>query len=544
MNHSQAEAMPQLKKGKLKVSLLKMIGDSRLVALLMVVTLPIFYTLVSAGNIKDADGANLYLRGLDMAAGNWGLRGWYVPIANYWFQDSLVYALGALIIGNHPFLMVVVPAIEWVAVIISALILTQRGLEKRNQTWSIVLVLSILAFPVMRDPITQYITSGYHVPTVFQSILLFLLAHRFLDRGGAFPVTLFLVLGTITVAGDPTAVLIAALPAGAAAVLTEESTQRRRLIVATMALLIVVLGYGLVAVNAAAGGFSTLYDTPPFYVIDASHPTSSTAFRFAPLADIPRNTSFTFQAILGFWGANFFGQPVVQAIPQLIRLPLLAVSFWTIVVAMRRIVTAATRLTSAPFGFLDSTLALGVLAVIGGCLLSNVMIVPAGGRHVLPSVVYAAILTARQAPQFKARAMVSTLAVLGSLMAANAYNLTVHPRLQLYPEAATELAHRLQNQGLRFGYATYWTASPVTVASRNSVRVLALAQENGWLVPRLDETCAAWYPNPLNSRHPFFVIVDSPEMVGSTFRSADCESLFGPPSESITVERFTVNIYR
>jgi hypothetical protein len=544
MNYSQAEAMPQLKKAKLKLSLLRMINDSRLVVLLVVFILAIFYTLVSAGNIKDADGVNLYLRGLDMAAGNWRLRGWYVPIANYWFQDSLVYSLGALIIGNHPFMMVVVPAIEWVAVIISAFILTQRGLEKRNQTWSIVSVLAILTFPVMRDPITQYITSGYHVLTVFQSLLLFLLAHRFLDRGGAFPVTLFLVLGTITVAGDPTAVLSAALPVGGAALVTGESTQRRRLIVATMALLIVVLGYGLVAVNRAAGGFSTLYDTPPFYVIDASHPTSSTAFRFAPLADIPRNTSFTFQAILGFWGANFFGQPVIQTIPQLIRLPLLAVSFWTVVVAMRRIVAAATRLTSAPFGLLDCTLALGVLAVIAGCLLSNVMIVPAGGRHVLPTVVYAAILTARQAPQFKARAMVSTLALVGSLMAVNAYNLTIHPHLQLYPEAATKLAHWLQNQRLRFGYATYWTASPVTVASGNSVRVLALIQENGRLIPRLAETCGDWYPNPLNSRHPFFVIVDPPEMVGSTFKGSDCKSLFGPPSESTAVAGFTVNIYR
>jgi hypothetical protein len=544
MSYSQAKTMPQLKKDKLKVSRLKMIGDSRLVALLMAFILLVFYTLVSAGNSKDADGANQYLRGLDMAAGNWRLRGWYVPVANYWFQDLLVYALGAFTIGNRPFLMVVVPAIEWVGVIISAFILTQRGLEKRNQTWSIVLVLAVLAFPVMRDPITQYITSGYHVPTVFQSILLFLLADRFLDRGGAFLATLFLVLGTITVAGDPTAVLIAALPVGAAALLTGESTQRRRLTIAAMAILIVILGFGLVAVNEAAGGFITLHDTPPFYVTDASRPIPSTAFRFAPLADIPRNVSFTFQGILGFWGANFFGQPVAQVIPQLIRLPLLAVSVWTVVIVMRRIVTGATRLTSAPFGFVDCTLTLGVVAVIAACLLSNVMIVPAGGRHVLPSVVYAAILTARQAPQFKARAMVGALAVLASLMAVNAYNLTVHPRLQLYPKAATQLAHWLQNQGLRFGYATYWTASPVTVASGNSVRALALAEENGRLVPRLAEACGDWYPNPLNSRRPFFVIIDSPEMVGSTFKSTDCESLFGSPSESTAVERFIVNIYR
>src|SRR5260370_27410983 len=108
-----------------------------------------------------------------MAAGNWRLRDWYLPVDNCWFQDPLAYALGALIIGNHPFLMVVVPAIDWVGVIISAFILTQRGLEKRNHTWSIVLVLAILTFPVCTDPITQYLTLGYHVPILFQSLLLF-----------------------------------------------------------------------------------------------------------------------------------------------------------------------------------------------------------------------------------------------------------------------------------------------------------------------------------------------------------------------------------
>ena len=67
---------------------------------------------------------------------------------------------------------------------------------------------------------------------------------------------------------------------------------------------------------------------------------------------------------------------------------------------------------------------------------------------------------------------------------------------------------------------------------------------SGAALPRLELTRGDWYPNPLNSRHPFFVIVDPPEMVASTFKSSDSESLFGHPSESAVIAGFTVDIYR
>jgi hypothetical protein len=496
--------------------------------------LSIFYTIVFSGLSKDSDCIVVYLQGLDMGAGNWRLSHWYLPIDSFWFQDALAYALATSIVGNHPFLMVLLPAVAWAGVVVLAWMITQRGAEQRNQRWSILLVLALLAFPVIRDnPITEYLVyGGSHVFTLLQSLLLFLLAHRFLRQGGSFALALFLVLGTAAIAGDRMATFIAAIPIAGAALITGESTPRRRLIVAAVAVLIVITGHGLVAVNSATGGFTTVYKT-------------ATAFRFAPFADLSRNASFTLQGMFGFWGANFFGLPVIQALPQLMRLPLLALSVWIAVAVIWRMVGAALRLTPVTLGFLDCALAVGVVVVIVSCMFSNVMVVFWSGRYVLPGFAYSVILTARQTPRFKARAIIGTLALAGSLLAGTGYNFTMHPHLRLYPAGATELAYWLENQDLHFGYAAYWTAWPVTLASRGSVRVLSITDDNnGRTTPELWCTRGDWYPFPLDSRHPFFVIVDPPGAPGRPFKSTASESVFGPPSERTAVAGYTVNIYR
>src|SRR6185369_17399770 len=83
------------------------------------ITLLSFFSLVTldviafSGTSKNADVVNGYLVGLDMGAGNWRLSHWYLPGDNFWLQDALAYAIATRVFGNHPFLMIILPAFAW-----------------------------------------------------------------------------------------------------------------------------------------------------------------------------------------------------------------------------------------------------------------------------------------------------------------------------------------------------------------------------------------------------------------------------------------------
>jgi hypothetical protein len=64
------------------------------------------------------------------------------------------------------------------------------------------------------------------------------------------------------------------------------------------------------------------------------------------------------------------------------------------------------------------------------------------------------------------------------------------------------------------------------------------------MIPQLWCTRGDWYPFPLDSRRPFFVVVDPPGAPDRALKSTASETAFGPPSERTAVAGFTVNIYR
>ncbi len=103
--------------------------------------------------------------------------------------------------------------------------ISRCDLESRDQTWSVLVIGAVLAFPVLRDnPLTVFITvSNVHINTLLQALILFLLADQFLGRGDNWQLGLLLLFGTASVAGDPLAVFIAALPVAGGALLTDRA---------------------------------------------------------------------------------------------------------------------------------------------------------------------------------------------------------------------------------------------------------------------------------------------------------------------------------
>lgn len=495
------------------------------------IVLFLFYTVIFSASAKNADCVNGYLIGLDMGAGNWRLAHWHLVVDTFWFQDALAYALATRLLGNRPFLMVIVPALAWSGVVVFSWLLARRHRPQGDLLWASLIVAAVLALPVLRDnPIMVFITVGTdHIVTLLECLAVFLLLERFRHRGGIGTLAFAFLLTTAAVAGDPLTTFITVLPVAGASLLCNDMAPGRRAMILVSVVAAAILGHELVAVNMAHGGFQLVNR------LDTS---------FSPIEQVGRNLRFTVQALLGFWGADFFGLSKNAALPHLLRLPLLGLTIWLAVVACRRVSGAVLEIRTATLGFLDCALLFGALIVITACVLSTIMVDFWAGRYLLPAVVYLVILTARQTPPFRARSMIGGLALAGSLLAFNGYHLTLHPTLHLRG-GVSELSHWLEQQKLDFGYAQYWTASPITVASRGKVQALALSANQGKVVPFVWITRDDWYPARLDARRPFFVIIDPAGTSPSgAFSRADAEAVFGMPSETAKVAGFFVEIYR
>lgn len=490
----------------------------------------LFYMVVFSASRKNADCVVGYLIGLDMGAGNWRLAHWHLVVDNFWFQDVLAYALATRLFGNRPFLMVIVPALAWAGVVVFSWLLARRHRAQRDLLWASLVVAAMLALPVLRNnPIMVFITVGTdHIVTVFECLVILLLFDRFQQHGGIVTLGCVLLLSIAAIAGDPLATFIAAVPIGGASLLCNDTTLGRRAAILASVVAAVVLGHQLVAMNIAHGGFRLV-----------NHVNT----QFSPIEQVGRNARLTVQALLGFWGANFFNLSMKAASPHLLRLPLLGLTIWLVAVACRRVSEAMLQFRTAAFDFLDCALLFGALILIAACVFSTMMVDFWSGRYLLPVMVYLVILTARQARPFPMRGTIVGLALAGSLLSVNGYKLTLHPILHLRA-GATELARWLEQHHLRFGYAQYWTASPISVASRGKVQVLALIANRGKVVPFLWNTRDDWYPSRLNARRPFFVVIDPPgSSPDGAFPRAAAEAVFGAPAETATVDGFLVEIY-
>lgn len=499
---------------------------------LSLLLLALYYASVFSFTVRNADTVNGFVIGRDMAEGNWRLAGWYFPLDNFWLQDSLIFSILIRIFGSNPILLIYVPAFAWASVVCLAWMLSARTGAASPAGWRIAVIVALFAFPVMRNnPLMDFIAvPSDHVVTIVQAMIEILLADLFLFSGSLNILSIFLVLGTGAIIGDPMFVVIAALPILVAVPMSRGARGSRGLILLAATVATIVLAFVLTRVWAI-GGFTTVQ-------------SSSTGLVFTALGDLARNATYTLQGLLGFWGADFFGLPARHAVPQALRTPLFALGMTALAAAAWRVADGVVRAKPPPLDFLDAVLVWAVLLLLASTLLSNLMVDPTTARYLLPAVVYAGILVARRAPPFPTRPIVVLLALAGSLLAIDPSRLTLSPELRLRPGIA-EVTKWLQENHLGFGYAQYWTASPVTVASRGEIRALPLIRDGGRIGPYLWNVRRDWYPAPLGSQRPFFVIVDGADApFPERFSREQAASTFGPASETVKVGDYEVDVYR
>jgi hypothetical protein len=205
---------------------------------------------------------------------------------------------------------------------------------------------------------------------------------------------------------------------------------------------------------------------------------------FAPASLLVHNAVLTYQGLLQLFGADFTGQPMSQlALFAIVHLAGLALVGWACWLAVRRF-------------FAESLLVQVLIVAIAVNLAAYLFTVQAQNisstREIAAVLPFGAVLAGRltAGPLLAARlapAAAAVLAVYGGMLLSNA----VQPPVQAQtPDLTVWLAAHDLTQGL----AGYWQANAVTLDSRNTVRLRAVAVNHGALTSQSYwEASRAWY---------------------------------------------------
>ncbi len=467
-----------------------------------------------------------------MLHGNWRLHGWSMVADNYWTADV---AMGGVLSGLRWLLglpvvsaatLVWQPAISWTLATLTAVFLAQRGLPSVRQRWFAgLIVLAAFGVPVMRPgtATTLVLLSGIHILTIVYALLALAFGGMALvEERWKLPLagmSLCLVLGVI---GDPLMLFICVAPLLTAVAVLRG---RRMLIVGAASIGATLIAKLILLANAAANGF-TLAELP---------------FEFAKFEDLGWNAGAALHGFMAVFSADFTGQQVASAVPQLLHLPLMLLTIGAVVLTIKQPWSEHTGPNLEATNFLVVGLALGAAVDIAALWLSRRVEYENGSfataRYLFPAWVFGSIVLARHANLLNASSLLSVPALLSAL-SYNHYHTAQTPAPALNGNEYA-LLNALQAQQVRTGLAGYWQAALMQVASGNRLRVGAcIANEAGRLIPLRNAN--RMFSLADVTTHDFFVVVlnrptdfDAPAVIRS----------FGQPDRIKVVSDYTVMFY-
>jgi len=277
-----------------------------------------------------------------------------------------------------------------------------------------------------------------------------------------------------------------------------------------------------------------------------------TPLTFVSVEDLPRNLYLTFNSFLVLTGVNFFGRGLGGAILYLVRLPLLLAMIWVLCAASRHVVryVRGTHEGARP-SLMDQLLLAGAVIDILSATFSSILLNIDTARYFIPAVIFLAILMGRTLPPVRSVVAYGCLAV-GATVAILGYGYAVArpaPTL-LYPQQQA-LADLLVKQHLTEGYASYWSASIVTVGTRGAARVRTVAacadpvgcgKSVGKVVPVFLIGNENWYAGFGRRDRPFFVVIDKLP-VAQALVEGPVAATFGAPTRRFDLPNYTVEVF-
>jgi len=482
----------------------------------------------------DSDNVQIYRELFALRDGHWLLASWTLAADNFYFTDLSLFAVPAAIGGIVPSLLFLVPTAVYAALLLLALLMIARGVERPAQGWIAVPAgFALLGFPVAIWPL---LVAAAHTATILFALVAVLALRAALRLpcvlGGA--LILYAIAIVMATASDPFAQVFATGPIAvflAARAIHQPATWRWSATLFIATLCAGLIGAAFPFLMSAVGGFSTEW------AIDAK-PIGLDQWR-----GVVRGFELGFERLYGLTPMTIGWFPGLIVGLRAASLVLVAASVGLVLARWRR-------------GWRDLDLMLVAMAIIplAADMVSSQFANSPGAdgvarveHYMAPSFVFAAIVASMQVPRlidalrsraWRTGALALGLAaglILGADFAGRALALA-HQPTGLEASSHRRLAVWLNDHGLRRGVGDYWTVRPLQALAGGKLDMQVIIKKDGRLV------LWRWFgdtghPDP---SRPQFVVFMSHNAYGIS--GADVRATYGAVAAIDQFAEFTIVI--
>jgi hypothetical protein len=484
-----------------------------------------------------SDGSSQALQAWAMLHGNVLLHGWSLSDVSFYTTELPEYMLVEIVKGLRPDIVHVAAALTYTVLVLLAALVAKGAATGRTGAVRALVAAGIMLAPALGPLNTTFVVLSYpdHTGTQIPLLVAWLLIDRVKPRWWV-PVLVTAVLAWVQVA-DTMALYEAAIPL--AVVCAMRLYQRGGLRGAPptappahhpsqhswgpgalserwyeLALLLGALGSAAMATMALRlikqeGGFAVW--TP--------------SAGFARSSGLDAHLWTKVEHILVLYGADFFGRPMIWSIMPLIHLVGVGLVVAGVVAAARRFFS---RDTSLFVQILTASFALVLAAFVFGDR--------AGSWEAVALLPLGAILAGRLLTDWLTKAKL--IPVLAAALALYGLCLTYNASRPAPFSPNQRIANWLGAHHLRYGLASYWEASSVTLDSGDYVRVRPVRTEGSHLLLTHWNAATSWYDPRLHDAR--FVIF---RHCKGCLSLAGLRAAFGPPARTYRVVRYLVLVW-
>lgn len=482
----------------------------------------------------DSDYSNLVLEATDILSGNFFLSGWNMTGISFITTDLLYFVAGVLVAGSTIRAYFVAVTLMFLTLFLGAVLLLKTG-ENGVKPGDLLVLLAVAGIPnVFSAGILRAHTA---VPAyVFLALFCGTMAFRAHKNNKKRSVVLWLAGFTLLLAlgcaGDPLTLIIGAAPV-------------------VLALVWLILGknpqnvrFSLAVIGCTAGSavLGTLIEKLYILAGGVNKNTFLEMKSFCTLEQLEEKFRIYLTAVLEMFGANFLGKPLVSidTLWYFLRTLLVIFVFYIII---RNIIDFLMR---KECDLISVILSLGFALISFLCIFTEVLVNIHTARYFAYLPMMSAVLIVRyfkfhkplEKKIFSGKISMKIPAYLlaGVLLASSIAPVSFVRTGQFQDR----LGRFLEENGLEYGYAKFWNASHVTLATEGRVKVRSVLSDGNVFGKYVWFCKDEWYePEYAN-----FVIVDLDENKDG-FGTTETAALnaFGEPSERLVFENVVICVY-
>jgi hypothetical protein len=443
-----------------------------------------------------SDGASQALQAWAMLHGNVLLRGWSLSDVSFYSTELPQFMLIEAVRGLNGQVVHLAAAMTYTLLVIGVAVLAKGNATGRQGLMRALIASGILLAPPLGVRSTTWVVLNYpdHTGTQVPLLLIWLVLDRVKPRWWV-PILIAALLTWVQI-GDSMALYEGVVPIVAVSAI-RVIARRRQPVKPRLAEHWYELSLTAGALVSAYLATSTLLLIRQVGGFDFSPPSTS----FSTISGMSLNFWPKVQTELIIFGADFFGQPLRQAVVPLLHLVAVALVIWAVAVAVRRFMA-------------EDNLAMQLLTVTFVAVFAAYTFgFRVGAWEAIGLLPIGAVLAGRLLPERLTKA--GLVMPLAAVLACYGLLLFKDSSAPAPGSDNIAMASWLRAHDLRYGLARYWHANSITLDSGGQVQVRAITTAGNKFLLTHWNTDSTWY-NPRLHKATFIIL---PANAWSSLRS-------------------------